>query len=80
MSWDDLFKLGAVNKKVNKFIQDYPQVIEDIRGLMGQPRSASVHASAILITPETKDGEEMECFDYTPIKKVDDILVSEFDG
>lgn len=80
MSWGDLFKLGAVNKKVNKFIQDYPQVIEDIRGLMGQPRSASVHASAILITPETKDGEEMECFDYTPIKKVDDILVSEFDG
>lgn len=80
MSWGDLFKLGAVNKKVNKFIQDYPQVIEDIRGLMGQPRSASIHASAILITPETKDGEEMECFDYTPIKKVDDILVSEFDG
>ena len=80
MSWGDLFKLAAVNKKVNKFIQDYPQVIEDIRGLMGQPRSASVHASAILITPETKDGEEMECFDYTPIKKVDDMLVSEFDG
>lgn len=22
----------------------------------------------------------MECFDYTPIKKVDDILVSELDG
>ena len=80
MSWTELFKLAAVNKKVNKFIQDYPQVIEDVRPLMGQPRSASVHASAILITPETKDGEEMECFDYTPIKKVDDMLVSEFDG
>lgn len=80
MSWGDLFKLAATNKKVHKFIQDYPQVIEDIRGLMGQSRSASVHASAILITPETKDGEEMECFDYTPIKKVDEVLVSEFDG
>lgn len=80
MDWTELFKLAAANKKVNKFIQDYPQVIEDIRGLMGQPRSASVHASAILITPETKDGEEMECFDYTPIKKVDEVLVSEFDG
>lgn len=80
MSWGDLFKLATTNKKVCRFIQDYPQVIEDIRGLMGQPRSASVHASAILITPETKDGEEMECFDYTPIKKVDDVLVSEFDG
>ena len=38
MSWTDLFKLAATNKKVNKFVQDYPQVIEDIRGLMGQPR------------------------------------------
>lgn len=80
MSWTDLFKLAATNKKVNKFVQDYPQVIEDIRGLMGQPRSASVHASAIIVTPNSKDGEEMECFDYTPIKKVDDILVSELDG
>lgn len=80
MSWTDLFKLAATNKKVNKFVQDYPQVIEDIRGLMGQPRSASVHASAIIVTPSIKDGEDMECFDYTPIKKVDDILVSELDG
>lgn len=80
MSWGDLFKLAVTNKKVHKFIQDYPQVIEDIRPLMGQPRSASVHASAILITPQTKNGEEMECFDYTPIKRVDDMLVSEFDG
>lgn len=80
MSWTDLFKLAATNKKVNKFVQDYPQVIEDIRGLMGQPRSASVHASAIIVTPKSKDNEEMECFDYTPIKKVDDILVSELDG
>lgn len=80
MTWTDLFKLAATNKKVRKFILDYPQVIEDIRTLMGQPRSASVHASAILITPDTKDGEDVECFDYTPIKKVDEVLVSEFDG
>lgn len=80
MNWTDLFRLAATNKKVKDFITRYPLVIEDIRGLMGQPRSASVHASAILITPETKDGNEMECFDYTPIKRVDDMLVSEFDG
>lgn len=80
MSWTDLFMLATINKKVNKFVQDYPQVIEDIRGLMGQPRSASVHASAIIVTPNSKDGEDMECFDFTPIKKVDDILVSELDG
>lgn len=80
MSWTDLFLLAAKNKKVHKFIQDYPEAIEDARGIMGQPRSASVHASALIITPARKDGEEMECFDYTPIKKIDDILISELDG
>ncbi len=75
-----IFKLAATEKKVAKFIQDYPQLFEDIRTLMFQPRSSSVHASALLITPDTKDGEDMECFDFVPIKKVDGILVSENDG
>lgn len=75
-----LFKLAATNKKVAKFMGDHPQLFEDIRTLMFQPRSSSVHASALLITPDTKDGETMECFDYVPIKKVDGILVSENDG
>lgn len=75
-----IFQLAAQNKKVAKFIADYPQLFEDIRTLMFQPRSSSIHASALLVTPDELDGETMECFDYTPIKKVDGILVSEFDG
>lgn len=75
-----LFKLAATNKKVAKFMGDHPQLFEDVRTLIFQPRSSSVHASALLITPDTKDGETMECFDYVPIKKVDGILVSENDG
>ena len=80
MDWTDLFLLAAENKKVRAFIMDYPQVIEDIRTLMGQPRSSSVHASALLVTPDDKDGKDMEAFDFTPIKKVDGMLVSEFSG
>ncbi len=75
-----VFRLAAQNKKVAKFIHDYPMLFEDIRTLMFQPRSSSVHASALLVTPDTMDGEEVECFDFVPIKKVDDILVSEDDG
>ena len=78
--WTDLFLLAATNKKVNKFINDYPDVIENIRTIMGQPRSASIHASAIIVTPEMKDGEPAECFDFLPIRKMDSLLVSEFDG
>lgn len=75
-----LFKLAATNKKVAKFIGDHPQLFEDIRTLMFQPRSSSIHASALIITPDVQDGKTMECFDYVPIKKVDGILVSENDG
>lgn len=80
MTWTDLFLLATTNKKVHSFIMEYPKVIEDIRTLMGQPRSSSIHASALLVTPDTKDGKDMECFDFTPIKKVDGMLVSELDG
>lgn len=80
MGWTDLFLLAATNKKVNKFIKDYPLVIEDIRTIMGQPKSTSIHASAIIVTPETKDGDDVECFDFLPIRKMDGLLVSEFDG
>lgn len=80
MTYTDIFKLAAQNKKVAKFIADYPQLFEDIRTLMFQPRSGSIHASALLVTPDEKDGEDVECFDFVPIKKVDNILVSENDG
>ncbi len=76
-TFTDLFKLAATNRKLAKFIHDYPQLFENIRTLMFQPRSSSVHASALLVTPDEMDGEDVECFDFVPIKKVDDILVSE---
>lgn len=78
--YTEIFKLAATNRKVAKFVHDYPQLFEDIRTLMFQPRSSSVHASALLVTPDEMDGEDMECFDFVPIKKVDDILVSENSG
>ncbi len=73
-------RLAARNARIRKFVNDYPDVIEDIRGLMGQPRSTSIHASAIIVTPNEKDGRPAECFDFLPIRKMDGLLVSEFDG
>ena len=75
-----IFRLAAQNKRIAQFIHSYPQLFEDIRTLMFQPRSSSIHASALLVTPNDLDGEDVECFDFTPIKKVDGVLVSEFDG
>lgn len=35
MSWTDLFRLAARNARIRKFVNDYPDVIEDIRSIMG---------------------------------------------
>mgnify|MGYP006779123289 FL=1 len=78
--WTGLFKIAVANRKVYDFIQTYPEVIEDVRVLLGQPKAASVHASAIIVTPEKRDGKEADCFDFLPIRKMDGALVSEFDG
>ena len=80
MDWTGLFKQAAVNRKLKDFIQSYPEVIEDVRLLLGQPKAASIHASAIIVTPEMRDGQEAECFDFLPIREMDGVLVSEFDG
>lgn len=78
--WTGLFKIAVTNRKVYDFIQTYPEVIEDVRVLLGQPKAASVHASAIIVTPEKRDDKEADCFDFLPIRKMDGALVSEFDG
>lgn len=80
MTWTDLFRLAARNAKVRRFVNDYPQVVEDIRGIMAQPRAASIHASAVIVTPAEKDGRPAECFDFLPVRKMDGLLVSELDG
>lgn len=79
-TYTDLFKLAATSKRFNEFVTKYPRLFENIRTIMFQPRSSSIHASALLVTPDTKDGKDMECFDFVPIKKIDGVLVSENDG
>ena len=51
--WTGLFRQAAGNRKLKDFIRTYPEVVEEVRLLLGQPRAASVHASAIIVTPET---------------------------
>lgn len=80
IDYTGLFKLSVESKKFREFIIAYPRLFENIRTIMFQPRSSSVHASALLVTPDEKDGKQMECFDFVPIKKIDGVLVSENDG
>lgn len=78
--WTDLMKLAFENKKVRDFIQKNWEVFEEIRPLILQPRAAGIHPSALIITPDTVRGSDVECFDLLPIRRQNGMLVSEIDG
>ena len=80
MSWTDFMRLGAKDKRVRDFIEKNPEVFEEILPLMEQTRSAGIHASAVIVTPEYVKGQRVNCFDLLPIRKMDGLLVSEISG
>lgn len=79
-TWTDVMRLAASDKRIKDFIEKHPEVFEDILPIMGQARSAGIHASAYIIVPEYVHGEKVDCFDLLPIRKMDDQLVSEISG
>lgn len=80
MTWTDVMKLAVTDKRIREFINKYPDVFEEILPLMGQARSAGIHASALIITPEYVKGKAVNCYDLLPIRKMGDLLVSEISG
>ncbi len=79
-TWTDLMVTAFENDMVGKFVQQNWQVFEEIYSIMGQPRSAGIHASAVLVVPDVIKDRDVECFDIVPIRKMDGLLVSEIDG
>lgn len=79
-TWTDVMKLAFENKKIHDYIQRNYEVFEDILPLMYQPRSAGIHASAVIVVPEYVKGQKVECFDVLPVRKMDGLLVSEISG
>lgn len=80
MTWTGLMKLAATNKTVRDFVQKHPQVFEDMRPLLDQPRAMGIHASAIIVSPLEIKGIQTECYEALPIRKQNGMLVSELSG
>lgn len=80
MTWTDFMRLGVNDKRIKDFIEKNPEVFEEIAPLMEQTRSAGIHASAVIVTPEYVKGQKVSCFDILPIRKMDGLLVSEISG
>lgn len=80
MTWTDVMKLAVTDKRIREFVNKYPDVFEEILPIMGQARAAGIHASALIITPTYVKGEKVDCYDLLPIRKMDNLLVSEISG
>lgn len=83
LTWKGMFKQGANNEKIKKFINKYPDVFENIKSILLQPRSASVHPSAVIITPDKdEEGNKMRVWDWLPVKKDPEkgVIISEWEG
>lgn len=79
--WGDLFKEAVVKRQLKEFVCNHIDLIEDLQLVLNQPKSASVHAAGVIIVPKVdKDGNERTIYDWLPVKKIDGVLVSEWEG
>lgn len=74
------------NKKLRpntlyEFIQKYPDLAHCIKYSLNQAKSASIHASAVIIVPDrNSSGKTMDIFNWMPVRMVDGKYVSEWEG
>lgn len=80
-TWGDLFKYANQSKTLYKFVQEYPDLVHNIKYALQMPKAQSIHPSAIVIVPDKDEkGNEMNVWDWLPVKLVDGMLVSEWEG
>lgn len=80
-TWKDVIKFALNDEKFELFIQQYPEIITLMKFALGQCRSASIHASAVVIVPKVNDeGEEVNLFDWMPVRLIDGLYVAEWEG
>lgn len=79
--WGDLIEYACRSRQLYQFVQNNPDLVHMTKYALLQPRSASVHPSAVIIVPRhDSDGNEMTIYDWMPVKSVDGVLVSEWEG
>lgn len=82
-TWQDLFKYACKSKKLYDFVQKNPELVHMTKFALLQPKSESVHPSAVIIVPKFHvDGSEreMNMYSWLPVKNVDGHMVSEWEG
>lgn len=79
--FSDLFEFACKSKTLYNFIQNYPEIVHAIRYSLMSCKAESVHPSAVIIVPKKNENDEdVSVFSWMPIKKIDGLFVSEWEG
>lgn len=77
----DIFKYAISDERLYNFIQKYPKTIKNLEIILKNPRSTSIHASAVLILPKIDDEKrKRNIVNWLPVREIDGMLVSEWEG
>lgn len=81
-TFTDLIEYATKSKTLFKFVQDYPEIVHMTKYSLSSCKAASVHPSAVIIVPKISQetGKKMDIYEWMPIKTIDGILVSEWEG
>lgn len=77
----DIFKYAKKDPNLYKFIQNHPEMINKLKVILNNPKSVSVHPSAVLVLPKHDiQNRERSLDDWIPIRNIDGMSVSEWEG
>lgn len=85
-TFEDVFRIALQKKKEGKtqlydFIKANTDIIEMTGTILHNPRSSSIHPSAMIITPkEHGKNKDLTVFNWLPTKMMGDKIVSEWEG
>lgn len=74
-SVEALFKLACKRPELKNFINDHAEMFNHLFLAVGQPKTSSVHACAMMIFPKEKS-----MYEWTPVKKQKDLITTEWEG
>ena len=78
--WFDIFRAANKEPKLKEFVLNNIELFENIQVILNQPRSSSIHASAVIILPKNNElGEEMDISKWLPVKNVNGMIVSQWE-
>ena len=85
LSFTEFFqKISKVNdgkeNPIKEFIQNNSEIIENYFLLKDQVKNSSVHAAGVIIVPKEYNGEKLDIYSWLPVKKMDGLLVTEWEG